>query len=679
MRRGLLIAALLAACAPATPTVAPDDSLGLELTQPAATQANSALIGKASAYSSPQTLRVRRRSLGQPLLYIAAVMQTSDPDSRYHPFQPRLVAFAQEGDTIVLNDIRPRQRYTESATLPRIIAQFPIVHEDASVIEFDFAVGMKNTFTLENRTVSGTQSDTLAATPLHSYVTQLAATADTLTLDHHLTTIDNDRAATLVIRHIFKRDTASSFQPREADSTGSFGFFVTPPWYEGHSDTPHRYVTRWDIRRPITVALSPGTPLTIQPAIQGAIANWNTVLGRDVLVLSPTPADRGPLDLRHDISINWVTDDADTSAIGYMMAHPATGQVLHGDVMLTSARLTAVSAYSQKVATRYKPKVAASTGFDPAEVCNDAEPDTPPADLPPSSLSDFQTTLTLRLIRQVVTHELGHVLGLRHNFAGSTEGEITAKQEQELLKQLAAGQAITDDSLAASSVMDYIPNMDRLFMARPGPYDVAAIQWAYLSPVDSKPQGLHRYCTDEDTNDGRMNSNAGTAADCQRFDSGPDPLLDVIEKLKWNISGYLHQLVALTERPEPELAYIPLAELPSVAAITEALYRLHNYVQGRMVVWTMGDYSSIERIAAAGALLRKFQSIAVADIPIISSARNNLAELINHGDAAERLRAIDADVRLTIGIQKLEKLLDAPVGSLNKNAHGTAADSDHGR
>lgn len=674
MKRGLLAAALLVACAPATPTVVSDSDLGLELTRPAATQANSALLGKASAYAAPQTLRIRRKSLDKPLLYIAAVMQSSDPDSRYYPFQPRLVAFAQEGDTIVLSDIRPSQRYTESATLPRIIAQFPIVKEDCDTVEFNFAEGMKNTFTLAFRATTSI----MAETPPHSYITQLAATADTLSLDHHFTETDDGRTKTIVIRHIFKRDTPSIFQPREADATVSFGFFVTPPWYEGHTDTPHRYINHWDIGHPITVALSPGVPALIHPAIQDAVTHWNTALGKEVLILSPAPADRGPLDLRLDISINWVTDDSDSSAYGYMLAHPVTGQVLHGDVMLTSARLTAVSAFSWKTVTQYKPKPITPTGFDSAEVCNDAGSNGPHDNLPHLTSADLQKTLTHRMFQHLITHELGHVLGLRHNFAASIEGQITSKQEREFLTQLAAGQSIADAPLASSSVMDYLPSLDRLFAIQPGGYDVAAIQWAYLSPIGSTPKSSHRYCTDEDTNDMENNPNAGTAADCQRFDSGPDPLMDVIEKLKWNILGYLHQLVALTERPEPELAYIPLAELPSVAAITEALYRLHSYVQGRMVVWTLDDFSSIERIAAAGSLLRKFQSIAVEDIPLIASTRNNLAALINHGDKAEQLRAIDANVRLTRGIQNLEKLLDAPVGSLNKKMDGTAANSDHG-
>lgn len=678
MKRGLLVAALLVACAQATPTVVPDSDLGLELTRPAATQANTALLGKASAYAAPQTLRIRRKSLGKPLLYIAAIMQTSDPDSRYHPFQPRLVAFAQEGNTIVLSDIRPRQRYTESATLSRIIVQFPIVKEDGDTIEFNFTDGMKDTFTMEYNATSGNQSTHYSETPAHSFISQLAATAHALALDHHFTEIDDGKTRTIVIRHIFKTDAPSSFQPREADATGSFGFFVTPPWYEGHTDTPHRYINHWDIGHPITVALSPGVPALIHPAIQDAVTNWNTVLGKEVLILSPTPADRGPLDLRQDISINWVTDGSNSTARGYMLAHPVTGQVLHGDVMLPSAGLTGVSAFSQKTAAKYKPKPITPTGFDSAEVCNDAGSNGPHDNLPHPTSADLQKTLTHRMFQHLITHELGHVLGLRHNFAASIEGQITSKQEREFLTQLAAGQSITDAPLATSSVMDYLPSLDRLFAIQPGGYDVAAIQWAYLSPIGSTPKSSHRYCTDEDTNDMENNLNEGTSADCQRYDSGPDPLVDVMNSLEWGISVYVSQLVALMGAPATDLAKTPLAQLPSTSTITEELYRLHNYVMGQMVVWSLDDHVSIERIAAAESMLKNVRSFSVVNIPLIQSIRDNLAILINHGDKAEQLRAIDANLRLTLGIQKLEKLLDAPVGSLNKKKDGTAADSDHG-
>lgn len=79
----------------------------------------------------------------------------------------------------------------------------------------------------------------------------------------------------------------------------------------------------------------------------------------------------------------------------------------------------------------------------------------------------------------VMTHEIGHVLGLEHNFYGSTRFETAQLRNAALMHREAAGTSIMDyqrlnhaaqpeDGLAAE---DLVP--------RVGPYDRAAIVWGY--------------------------------------------------------------------------------------------------------------------------------------------------------------------------------------------------------
>jgi hypothetical protein len=109
----------------------------------------------------------------------------------------------------------------------------------------------------------------------------------------------------------------------------------------------------------------------------------------------------------------------------------------------------------------------------------------PPEDPPPLS-ADQQG---VRYVQHVTAHEIGHLLGLRHNFKGSLVPPT-------------------------SSVMEYAIDEDSVAQPAPGPYDVEAIQYLYqLSPdLPTLP-----FCTDDDT-----------ALDplCLRFDSGTDPLRD---------------------------------------------------------------------------------------------------------------------------------------------------------
>lgn len=137
------------------------------------------------------------------------------------------------------------------------------------------------------------------------------------------------------------------------------------------------------------------------------------------------------------------------------------------------------------------------------------------------------------IIRQVTAHEVGHTLGLRHNFKASawlTADEIKRRRD-------------TTDEPTATSVMDYLPV---LFMAGDqydktrhlttpciGPYDYWAVEYGYKQPTpadgDEKTmlgkiaaQNTKReyaYATDEDT--------MGLASPdplVNRFDHSADPI-----------------------------------------------------------------------------------------------------------------------------------------------------------
>jgi hypothetical protein len=93
-------------------------------------------------------------------------------------------------------------------------------------------------------------------------------------------------------------------------------------------------------------------------------------------------------------------------------------------------------------------------------------------------------------VAHMIVHEIGHDLGLRHNFKGS----------------------LVEDAPGSSSVMDYTVFETRIAQgATVGAYDVDAVRYLYgLSPdLPTQP-----FCTDDTTS---------LDPDCQRFDTGADP------------------------------------------------------------------------------------------------------------------------------------------------------------
>ncbi|WP_017300799.1 zinc-dependent metalloprotease [Nodosilinea nodulosa] len=334
-----------------------------------------------------------------------------------------------------------------------------------------------------------------------------------------------------------------TFQPRQADER--VGYFLTAyrsPGRPGLSDPFVRNIHRWHLeKQDPTAALSPPkaplvfwientTPPEYRAAIAEGIEWWNAAFERAGFTQAiearqmPANADWDPADVRYNV-IRWSDSLYPwASGLGPSRVNPLTGEILDADVILDASvvgdltleydTLVAgaapgardLSPCGHPLSDRLLARLAASPSpTQPASA--PPRPDAPRLDVgdycaglrgtqtmafgslaiatlaPPFSSREAKAAYIQQYLKVLTAHEVGHVLGLRHNFLGST---LLSPSE------LADPAAIQAQGMT-SSVMDYLPpnlappdqTQGDYFPTQLGPYDLWAIEYGYR-PVSNR-------------------------------------------------------------------------------------------------------------------------------------------------------------------------------------------------
>jgi hypothetical protein len=323
-------------------------------------------------------------------------------------------------------------------------------------------------------------------------------------------TLADPRSLPLKVVYNLWRMPEPGYRPRLADPrvgyfvNGDFGSRVGFQSFDddAQADPNVYYIKRWRVQKadpfaavsppkqPIVFWIDRSVPVEYRQAVRDGILGWNAAFARigitDAIVVREVPDDAewDNADMRYN-TIRWNATPFDgfSSSFAVFRENPLTGEIVNAGILI-DAGITRVA----RLEDRY---TVIPGNEDPPRPRNRFHCEYEQGlvqegwygmqALQAAGNIVDETAYAQALVREFVVHEMGHVLGLRHNFMGST--------------------AFTPDELAAggstsASVMDYNPfNIYALgrpgvpyYPAGPGKYDLWAIEYGYIPIIAATPE-----------------------------------------------------------------------------------------------------------------------------------------------------------------------------------------------
>lgn len=356
-------------------------------------------------------------------------------------------------------------------------------------------------------------------------------------------------SVTMRQHHSFVQLPEPGYKPREFDPRIGYGGieyfdYATPV----SQPIAKRYISRHRLEKkdpkaavseavkPIVYYLDPGTPEPIRSALMEGTTWWNQAFEaagyKNAFQVKMLPADADPMDIRYNL-IQWVHRSTRGWSYGASIIDPRTGEIIKGKVTLGSLRVRQDYLIAQGLVGKF-------------------ETDT-------SHVAEMMQ-MSLDRLRQLAAHEVGHTLGLPHNYIASTQNRASVMDYPTMVAKLKGASIDLSDA----------------YTLQIGDYDKWSIIWGYQDfpagtnekqELNKIVQQMHAkgltFLTDQDA---RPESSVHPAT--HLWDNGAN----AVDELKRTLEV---RRVALSQFSEQKIpAGTPLATLEEVFV---PMYLFHRY------------------------------------------------------------------------------------------------------
>ena len=258
--------------------------------------------------------------------------------------------------------------------------------------------------------------------------------------------------------------------------------------------------------KPIVYYIDPATPIKWRPYFKKGIEDWAKVFEKagfkNAIIAKDAPSEEEDSnfsleDVRYS-SIRYVATTT-RNATGPRVSDPRTGEIIESDIIWYHNHLRS-----------YRNRYLLETGA--------ANPKARTLDTPEGEIGE--------MIRRVISHEVGHALGLPHNMKASSAYPVDS---------LRSGY-FTQKNGIATTIMDYArynyvaqPGDENIrFVRQLGPYDDYSIEWGYrffpMETSETEKVSLRKMVDKKSMNPIYMYGSGGNDPNTQTENIGDDPI-----------------------------------------------------------------------------------------------------------------------------------------------------------